>query len=166
MSSNLWYRIVGRQHGGATEILESKWGRFHEDPKAEPTSYMADSLLTAWREITARIGVVPIDPDAFRAWRVTLPEGAMLVDLRDPEERDHHQITEAELLADPPPPRCKDVARRLRQPETGYQGILYPSVRNRPQGVCAAVFLDRVEGVSVEPVEDQEWERFVRDAGI
>ncbi len=43
-------------------------------------TYAADSLHTAWREVTAHLGV-PANPRAFRAWRVTV-SAARLVDLR------------------------------------------------------------------------------------
>ena len=166
MSSASWYRIVEKKRTTRNEVLKSRWGRFHEDPETEPTSYLADSLLTAWREITARIGGVPANPDAFRAWRVTVA-GVKLADLRDPEELARHRITEAKLLADPSPPQCKEIARRVRQQEAGYHGLVYPSARNRPGGVCVVLFLDRAgETIVLEPVGDEEWEQFVRDAGL
>jgi RES domain-containing protein len=157
---------VGRQRKTRDKVLASTPGRFHDDPATEPTSYLADSLLTAWREVTAVFGGIPGDPKAFRAWRVTVA-GARLADLRDPEEQARQQVTEAELLADPPPPRCMEVARKLRQPKAGYHGMIYQSVRNQPDGVCAVLFLDRAEGlIALEPLGDEEWEEFVRQAAM
>lgn len=103
---------------------------------------------------------------AFRAWRVTVP-GIRLADLREPEELVHHQVTTAQILVDPPPPQYKALARRLRQQETPYHGLVYQSVRNRPGGICVALFLERVsELIVLEVVEDEEWGRFIADEGI
>ena len=162
----VWYRIVGKNRTTREEILKSNWGRFHDDPEMEPTSYLADSLKTAWREVTARFGEIPADPRAFHVWRVTVPR-VRLADLREPEELVHHQVTTAQILVDPPPPQCKALARRLRQQETGYHGLVYQSVRTRPGGICVALFLERVsELIVLEAVEDEEWGRFIADEGI
>lgn len=145
--------------------MKSKWGRFHDDPQTEPTTYVADSLLTAWREVAARFGEIPADPREFRAWRVRLPE-IKLADLRGPEEQGRHHVTEGELFADPPPTHCKALGRTLRRAETGYQGFIYRSVRNRPDGVCMVLFLEHVgELIELEPV-DAEWAQFVIDTGL
>ena len=166
MESIVWYRIVGKHRTARDEILKSNWGRFHDDPEIEPTSYLADSLMTAWREVTARFGEIPADPKAFRAWRVTV-SGVNLADLTEPEEQSRHQVTGAQILVDPPPPQCKALARRLRQQEAGYHGLIYQSVRNRPGGICVALFLERVsEPIVLEPVEDEEWGRFIAGEGI
>ena len=162
----VWYRIVGKHRIARDEVLKSSWGRFHDDPEIEPTCYLADSLTTAWREVTARFGEVPADPKAFRAWRVTV-SGANLADLTDPEEQSRHQVTGAQLWADPPPPQCKGLARKLRQQEPGFHGLVYQSVRNRPWGVCVALFLERAnELIVLESVEDEEWGRFIAEEGI
>ena len=162
----VWYRIVAKNRTTRDEVLKSNGGRFHDNPEMEPTSYLADSLATAWREVTARFGEVPADPRAFHAWRVTVPE-AKLADLRESEELVHHQVTAAQILADPAPPQCRALARRLRQQETGYRGLIYQSVRNRPGGVCVALFLERAnELIVLEAVEDEEWRRFIADEGI
>jgi len=93
--------------------------------------------------------------------------GANLADLTDPEEQSRYQVTGVQLLADPPPPHCKTLARRLRQQERGYHGLIYQSVRNRPGGVCVALFLERVsELIVLEAVEDKEWGQFIADEGI
>lgn len=162
MEGEWWYRVVAKHLRTRQEVLKSKGGRFHDDPQTEPTSYLADSLTTAWREVTARFGDVPADPKAFRAWRVRVPEVG-LADLRDSEEQARHHVTQAELLADPPPPQCKALARKLRQRESRYQGLIYRSVRNRPDGVCMVLFLEHVgELIELEPV-DAEWAQFVID---
>jgi len=162
----VWYRIVAKHRTARDEVLKSNWGRFHDDPEIEPTCYLADSLTTAWREVTARFGEVPADPKAFRAWRVTV-SGANLADLIDPQEQSRHQVTGAQLLADPPPLGLKVVARKLRQQEARCHGLIYQSVRNRPGGVCVALFLERVsELIVLESVEDEEWGRFIADEGI
>jgi RES domain-containing protein len=162
----VWYRIVAKHRTARDEVLKSNWGRFHDDPEIEPTCYLADSLMTAWREVTARFGEVPADHRAFHVWRVTVP-GVRLADLREPEELVHHQVTRAQILADPPPLRLKVVARKLRQQEAAYHGLIYQSVRNRPGGVCVALFLERVsELIVLEAVEDEEWGRFIADEGI
>lgn len=166
MPPRTWYRIVGRQREARGEVLRSRGGRFHDDGEAEPTTYGADSLMTAWREVTAGLGTVPANPQAFRAYRITVV-GAKLADLRKPEEQVRQRITAAELLGDPPPAKLKEVSRRLRQPSAGYHGVLYRSVRNAPDGACVALFLDRAdELIALEPVSDGEWAAFLRDAGL
>ena len=166
MPPRTWYRIVGRQREARDVVLRSRAGRFHDDAEAEPTTYGADSLMTAWREVTAGLGTVPANPQAFRAYRITLM-GAKLADLRKSEEQVRQHITEAELLGDPPPAKLKEVSRRLRQPSTGYHGIVYRSVRNAPDGTCAALFLDRAdERIALESVSDEEWTAFLRDARL
>jgi len=122
---------------------------------------LGDSLETAWLEVKAHAGEARANIRAFRAWRVVLPAAPAreIVDLRDRDQRRRHGITQAELEADPAPESGKALARRLRG--TGKASIIYHSVRNRPGGVCAAVFLEGIEAdLSVEPVDD-EWARFV-----
>ncbi len=160
-----WYRVVGSRRQTKREVLRSGGGRFHEDPDREPTSYLADSLQTAWLEVSAHAGEARANMRALRAWRIVLPEGLArkLVDLRSPDEQQRHRITQAELETDPAPESGKAVARRLRG--EGKGGIIYRSVRNRPDGVCVAVFLEGAEAeLSVEPAND-EWERFIRGEG-
>ena len=102
---------------------------------------------------------------AFAAWRVVLPKGVTerLVDLRGRDRQERYDITPAELEAGPPPESLKILARRLRK-ET-KAGIIYRSVRNRPNGVCVAVFLEGVEAeLRVKSARD-EWEGFIRGEG-
>ena len=119
---------------------------------AEPTTYIADSPETAWLEVGARFGQVRAEPDAFRLYKVLLPE-TRLADLTHSKHR-------ADLMKDPAPPICLEIARSLRRKEpgkdSGYDGLIYPSLRNRPQGICAAVFLERVKKITLLPAED-EW---------
>jgi hypothetical protein len=102
---------------------------------------------------------------AFRAWRVIVPErvSGKLVDLRIREERKRYHMTEAQLQADPAPESGKILARRARN--EGRTGIIYGSVRNRPSGVCVAIFLESAEAeLSVESAA-QEWARFIEGRG-
>ncbi|MBI4590556.1 MAG: RES family NAD+ phosphorylase [Candidatus Rokubacteria bacterium] len=141
--------------------MRSGGGRFHEDPESEPTTYLADSLQTAWLEVTAHAGEARVNMRAFAAWRVVIPKGVTerLVDFRGRDQQERYDITQAELEADPAPESLKVLARRLRK-ET-KAGIVYRSVRNRPSGVCVAVFLEGVEAqLRVDSARD-EWERFV-----
>ncbi len=85
---------------------------------------------------------------------------AELANLADPEGRIRHQITAEELAADPPPPRCKEIARVLRQ--SGYHGILYASVRNPPAGRCVALFLERADELITITPTDKEWAQFMK----
>jgi RES domain-containing protein len=125
-------------------------------------TYVADSLRTAWREVTAHLGV-PANPHAFRAWRVTIPN-ARLVDLREGEAQTRFQIADQDLVAVPAPPVCTAAASQVRRAREGYHGLLYRSVRNPPDGVCAAVFLERTDAmIELEPVGDGEWEQFIRE---
>lgn len=160
----MWYRVVGSRRRTKREVLRSGRGRFHDDPEREPTTYLADSLETAWLEVSAHAGEARLDPRAFRASRVTLTGrvARRLVDLRARDEQERYHIRQAELEADPAPESGKAVARRLRR--EGKAGIIYRSVRNRPDGVCAALFLEGIEAeLGVEPAR-KEWERFIRMA--
>ncbi len=154
--------MVGGGRRTKREVLRSGPGRFHADPGTEPTSYAADSVETAWLEVKAHAGEARLNVRAFHAWRVVLPEGVIqeLVDLRSHEERERYRITQAELEADPAPESVKELARRLRV--EGKAGVMYRSVRNRPDGVCVALFLEHIEEeLSVEPAEE-EWDRLVQ----
>jgi hypothetical protein len=106
---------------------------------------------------------VPANPRAFRAWRVTLT-GARLVDLRETDAQVRFQITAQDLAAVPAPPTCAATAGRVRRAREDYHGLIYPSVRNLPDGVCAVLFLERTEAlIELEPVGEDEWERFIRE---
>lgn len=156
-----WYRVVGSRRRAKREVLRSGGGRFHDDRDREPTTYLGDSLETAWLEVKAHAGEARANIRAFRAWRVVLPAALAqkLVDLRDQDQHRRHGITQAELEADPAPESGKALASRLRG--AGKAGIIYRSVRNRPGGVCAAVFLEGIEAdLSVEPADD-EWARLI-----
>lgn len=156
-----WYRVVGSLRRTKRQVLRSKGGRFHDDPDMEPTTYLGDSLETAWLEVKAHAGEARANIRAFRAWRVVLPAALAqkLVDLRHQDQQQRHRIAQAELQADPAPESGKALASRLRGGSKA--GIIYRSVRNRPDGVCAVVFLEGVEAeLSVEPADD-EWERFI-----
>ncbi len=153
--------MVSAERRTKREVLRSGAGRFHTDPDEEPTSYVADRVETAWLEVKAHAGEARLNVRAFGAWRVTLPERVThgLVDLRIPEQRERYGMSQAELEADPPPEKLKELARRLRI--EGKAGVIYSSVRNRPEGVCVALFLEHAEQeLRVDPAE-QEWERFV-----
>jgi RES domain-containing protein len=157
----VWYRIVGAHRRSKGDVLRSWGGRFHDDPQGEPTTYLADSLETAWREVSAHAGEARLDMGAFRAWRVIVPAPVLrnMVDLRRRQQLERYRITRSELQADPAPEGGKRLARRLRA--EGRAGIVYWSVRNQPHGVCAAVFLGK--GVEAElhlERGDEEWDRF------
>jgi RES domain-containing protein len=160
--SATWYRIVKRERRSRDEVLRSRGGRFQGEPEEEPMTYVADSLRTAWREVTAHLGV-PADPRAFQAWRVTLT-GARLVHLRETDAQMRFQITAQDLAAVPAPPTCAVAASRIRRDREDYHGLIYPSVRNPPDGVCAVLFLERTEAlIELKPVGEDEWERFTRE---
>jgi hypothetical protein len=121
-------------------------------------------LETAWREVKAHAGEARLDVRAYRAWRIVLPDRVTrkLVDLRGQDEQERYQISQAELEADPASERGKVLARRIRR--EGKAGIIYQSVRNRPHGVCVAVFLENMEvEIRVESAKE-EWGRFIRTA--
>lgn len=162
MPSATWYRIVKRERRSRDDVLRSQGGRFQGETDEGPMTYVADSLRTAWREVTAHLGV-PANPRAFRAWRVTVT-GARLVDLREADQRTRFQITAQDLAAVPAPPTCAAAASRVRRDRDGSHGLIYPSVRNPPDGVCAVLFLERTEAlIELEPVGEDEWEQFMRE---
>ena len=77
--------------------------------------------------------------------------------------RSEYRIAETELQGDPAPESGKALARRLRH--EGRTGVIYSSVRNRPDGVCVAVFLEGVQAeLSVESAAE-EWTRFAERRG-
>jgi hypothetical protein len=166
MGETEWYRIVGRKRMSREEVLPARSGRFHEDPRLEPTSYLGNSLLTVWKESqAARAGSARLNPDAFSGWRVVVKDVGF-VDLREAEERKRLSLTDAELLGDPAPPRCKEVARGLRSSKEGVYGILYRSVRHSPDGLCLALFLEKGDAIlRFEPVAQKEWTAFVESLG-
>jgi len=161
----VWYRVVSARRATKREVLRSGRGRFHDHPEGERTTYLADSLETAWLEVKAHAGEARLDMRAFRAWRVMLPArvSGELVDLRAPDAQERYRITETEVQGDPAPESGKALARRLRH--EGRTGVIYSSVRNRPDGVCVAVFLEGVEAeLSVESAAE-EWTRFAERRG-
>jgi hypothetical protein len=163
MGETTWYRIVVRRRTGKDDALPARSGRFHEDPKTESTSYLGDSFVTVWKEAqAARAGAARVDPDAFRGWRLILKD-AELVDLRGADARKKWSLTEGELLGDPAPPICREVARAIRRSKEVFHGILYRSVRHPPKGVCLALFLEnRAPIKEFEPVSEREWKEFVK----
>lgn len=163
MGETVWYRIVGKGRTVREEVLPSRSGRFHEDPETEPASYAGDSLLTVWREsLSARAGMTRVNPGAFRAWRIRM-RGVTMVDLRKAVERKRLGITQAELAAIPASPKCREVARALRSWRTEIHGILYGSVQNPPNGICAAFFLERAQSaLSLARVPEEKWKEFLK----
>ena len=162
MGETVWYRIVGRKRATREDVLPARLGRFHEDPVTQPTSYLGESLLTVWKEAqAARAGSARLNPEAFMGWKVTIRD-AVFVDFREAKERKTWVVSEAELLGDPAPPKCKELAQTLRRSKEQYHGILYKSVRHPPNGICLALFLDQTDIIGhFERVPDKEWKEFV-----
>lgn len=160
-----WYRVVSSGRRTKRQVLRSRGDRFHDHPEREPTSYVAESIETAWLEVRAHAGEARLNMRTFHAWRVTLPDRVVrgLVDLRARDQQARYRITRAELEADPAPGSGKALARRLRG--EGRTGVIYHSVRNRPAGICAAIFLEETEGELRLTSAREEWERFVRRGG-
>lgn len=163
MASSVWYRIAGKKRDTKEKALPSLKGRFHDDPGGEPTSYVGDSLLTVWKEtLSARAWLTHPNPEEYRGWRVTLKE-TKLIDFRKREVREAWKVAEEELTADPAPVRCKEVARAVRRSGKGYRGMLYRSVRNKPEGVCVVLFLEHLGAeIEVAPVPEKEWRAFLK----
>jgi hypothetical protein len=98
-------------------------------------------------------------------WRVRfepiLPD---VIELLAERQRAESEITLDELTADPPTEEGLAFARAMRA--KGAAGFAYPSVRNKPNGICAVLFLEHAEPVmEIEPADD-EWLAFVREAGL
>lgn len=162
MDLTAWYRIVGEGRRTPASALPARAGRFHLDPEGTPTSYLGDSLETVWKEaVAARAGLARPNPRAFVGWRVVL-RGSRLVDLRNVAERKRWELSEAELISDPASPRCRDIALAMRTAREVVHGVVYGSVRNAPEGVCLALFLERGAVVArCERVNDVEWAKFL-----
>src|SRR5438876_4262016 len=161
MGETVWYRIVGRKRLRREDALPARSGRFHEDAVGQPTSYLGESLITVWKEAqAARAGTARLNPDAFAGWKVTL-RSARLVDFRQAKQRKKWGVSGADLAADPAPPKCRELARSLRLSGEKIDGLLYASVRNPPNGVCLALFLEREDAiVRFERVSEREWKEF------
>jgi len=155
-----WYRVIIKTRALRADVLASHAGRFHEDMETEPTTYAADTVETAWREVAAHLGNIPANPAAFRLYRLS-GRNLRLVDLGSTRVQKRYRITAEQLRSDPPSPRCLEVAREIR--EAGYPGVLYPSVRNPPEGQCAALFLEHVAAQLLLDPADQEWEQFIAE---
>ena len=91
-----WYRVVIKTRTLRAEVLPSRAGRFHKHMETEPTTYAADTVETAWREVAAHLGSIPANPAAFRLYRL-LVRNLRLVDLGNPRERKRYHITAEEL---------------------------------------------------------------------
>lgn len=156
----LWYRVVIKTRTLRAEVLPSRAGRLHEDMDTEPTTYAADTVETAWREVAAHLGSIPANPAAFRLYRLS-GRNLRLVDLGNTRVQERYRITTEELRSDPPSPRCLEVAREIRA--AGYHGILYPSVRNPPVGQCVVLFLEHVDKLLQLESSDEEWEQFIAE---
>jgi hypothetical protein len=149
-----WYRIVeGKAPSESDSLLCSDRGRFHRDPRSEPTSYAGDSVQTAWLEHTQ--GGDNQDLTSFRLLALECP--ATLCDLRQSSQRKRHGITLQELRTDPPSERCREVASLLRA--RGTPGIVYSSNCN-PEGTCVAIFLENTKDILRWHEATEEWERF------
>lgn len=161
MGETVWYRIVGRTRATREDVLPARSGRFHEDAATEPTSYLGDSLLTVWKEAqAAQAGAARLNPEAFTGWRVSIRD-ARVVDFRHAKVRKKWGVSEVELLSDPAPPKCREVARTLRRSKEKIHGIVYRSVRHAPGGICLALFLEEAAVVRFERISDEEWKEFV-----
>lgn len=163
MLGSTLYRLVKKTLVTREEVLHSGSARFNngDDP---PTTYAADGPETAKKEIEARAGV-RIDPKGVRLWKIHC--GAVLqeiLNLLSADERAAGGITLDELVADPPSNAGREFAQNLR--DKGAVGFAYPSVRNAPDGVCVVLFLENAGwAVEIEPA-DQEWEDFLKAAGL
>lgn len=160
---SVWFRIVRRQVADSAEVLRSgNEGRFHQGVD-EPTSYAAQDLLTAWLEVTTRLGV-PADPKAFRAVEITLRDRG-IVDARDLEMQAAENISAAELNSIPASERCRQLGRRLRR--RGNRALIYESVREKG-GVCVAIFLENLgeKDISWRGLDQKRWQEFLRNLGL
>ncbi|MBI2681859.1 MAG: RES family NAD+ phosphorylase [Acidobacteriales bacterium] len=161
----IWFRIIAKKYDShETALMSRSPGRFHSDPLHEPTSYAAASLWTAWCEIAARLAVPP-DPNAFVAYRVKLNEGKWADVTVEVGARDIGIVPE-HLRADPAPPECRRLAATLRA--NGWNGLIFSSVRDRPNGRCIAIFLETLfpSQCQWERVSDEEWDTFVDQNGL
>ncbi len=128
-SKKVFYRLVKKNRTKRIDVLTSRYGRFNyknETGEEEPMTYLADTIETAWSEISAHFGLIPSNPKAFRLYQAALKD-INIVDLTNPDELDKLGISEAELRGDPALPQCQEVAKKLRQ--AGYDGAIYRGCR-------------------------------------
>jgi RES domain-containing protein len=131
--------------------------------ETEPTTYAADTVETAWREVAAHLGSIPANPAAFRLYRLS-GHSLRLVDLGNARVQKRYRITAEQLRSDPASPRCLAVAREIRA--AGYHGVWYPSVRNPPAGRRVVLFLEHIDTLlRLEPA-DEEWEQFIAEGRV
>ncbi|HLC15471.1 MAG TPA: RES family NAD+ phosphorylase [Thermodesulfovibrionia bacterium] len=160
-NSIVFYRLVKHNRVTRDDILKSRYGRFNYEIKngtEEPMTYLADTIETAWQEISAHFGLIKPNPEVFKLYRITFKD-LILEDLTNDEKLNKLGISEKELRADPVPPQCKDVAKKLRQ--EGFDGAFYRSVRN-PKGRCLVLFIKNINDKMEIISSDDEWKDFIR----
>jgi len=137
-------------------FLESIGGRFTDGP----TTYGANTWFTAWLEVNGYYSSPYGNPRSYRGFHMTVPASARLADARDPALFAFYEMTSTVLLAKTRGPECRTFAQRLRS--DGYEGLIYPSVRDPENGLCFALFLDRLQdGIVLEPVTGPAWDGVV-----
>jgi RES domain-containing protein len=140
MAPSSLYRLVRAEKSTWEEVMHSGSGRFHEEDDP-PTTYLADSPTTAFKEVAARAGV-RLDPSGFSLWKATGLSLRLLLDLSTSDGRRQVGVTYDELTSAPPSSEGLACARSLRS--KGLPGFIYSSVRNRPSGICVVLFLENV----------------------
>jgi hypothetical protein len=139
------YRAYCKAHDKDPIPSRSPQGRFH-DATTGPTTYLAATAETAWKEVTFRWGA---SRSTYRIAEVRVSVTA-IADLTDPAIQKRYGIDERLLTADDHR-LCQGFANRLRA--EGYEGIWTYSRADVPNGRQLVVFLDCLRAGSELEVE-------------
>jgi RES domain-containing protein len=145
MEKRSLYRAVVRQYQADPLRSRSTQGRFHDETSG-PTTYLADSPLTAWKEVRHR----------WRAQRhayvmVEVSVRVAMVDLTDEAVQVAYGCNRKMLTGDQHEP-CRRLAARLRT--EGIEAFWTFSAAHNPEGRQLVVFLDQLSSESQVRVID------------
>jgi hypothetical protein len=134
------YRAVFQGYEGDPLPTRSPQGRFH-DPSSGPTTYLAESQSTAWKEVTHRWHA---RRSAYVMVEVAVSVDSVL-DLTDEAVQVRYGCDRKMLTALEHEP-CRRLAARLRG--EGIEALWTFSAADNPDGRQLVLFLDKLGGES------------------
>jgi RES domain-containing protein len=133
------YRAVFHEYVADPLPSRSVAARFHQSKSTDvPTTYLAASAETAWREVTFHWKG---NPNAYRIVRVECRLSKIL-DLTEPAVQAAYGVNGSILTGVDYVP-CQALARRAR--EEGFEAIWTFSAADQPDGRQLVVFLDQLQ---------------------